>query len=151
MKSEAEKTKYNQDYYDKNKAAINKRRRRIYNTDAVVRLRTQKAARERYTALSSSPNKNIGYTVKKVDGVALYTIQYVVGVTGLSAESIRDWERKGIIPKSVYTDSRKWRLYTSEQIEFLGTAFKNYAAGKWSVREVRKFLWDSWKGDNHGG
>jgi len=145
MKTEAEKREYNRQYYAKKKAEINRRRRERYWEDEAHRKGLQDAARTRYRTLYSSVDKHAGYTVKRKDGVPLFSIQYAAGVMGRSPEMIRAWEKNGLIPKTSYTDSRGWRLYTSDQIDLLGIAIKNFKSKQWDKDMVKKFLFENWQ------
>jgi DNA-binding transcriptional MerR regulator len=64
---------------------------------------------------------------------------------GRSPEMIRAWEKNGLIPKTSYTDSRGWRLYTSDQIDLLGIAIKNFKSKQWDKDMVKKFLSENWQ------
>lgn len=143
-KTEAEKKEYNQQYYQLKREDINLRRRRRYHQELSHRQKLQTISRERYRKENKGRNKNAGYTLKKVDGHQLFTIQYVEQVTGKTQAFIRDWERKGLIPKSTYVDVRGWRLYTEPQIKLIGTAIQNYKTGAWSRDKIKAYLGSQW-------
>lgn len=144
-KTEGEKKEYNQLYYEAKKEEINQRRRQRYHQELSYRQKAQDVARERYRQYGKSQNKNAGYTLKNVHGVKLFTIQYVENITGKTQEFIRDWEKRGLIPKSTYTDVRGWRLYTEKQIESLGTAIQNHKLGIWDKFKIKAYLESQWK------
>lgn len=135
---------YNADYYQRNKERIAEQRRQKYQEDAKLRNKARARARRRYHEQLKSPDRKVGYTVKKVNGVPLYTIQYAASITDRRPDFIRSWEKQGFIPKSTYTDSRGWRLYTEDQIKAMGFAFKKYDDGEWTKIQVRDYLSNHW-------
>ena len=150
MAVDREQKQYQRNYYEKHRDEINERRRKKYWDFADHREQVKADALARYHAKRVGIDKNANYTIKNVDGVPLFSIQYVARITGKSQETLRDWEKKGIMPQSVYTDSRGWRFYTSSQVESIGTAVKNYSEKMWGIEQVRIFLHTHWdeKRDN---
>jgi hypothetical protein len=141
-KSSAEVSNYNARYYAKKKAKILEKRRIRYHTDPLYRINVKNKARRRYIKKTS---KQLGYTIKKIDGIEVFTIRYVSKVSGKNDATIRAWEKEGIIPLTIFTDSRGWRLYTAQQIELIAEGFRRYDKNEWSKTEVHNYLkifWD---------
>ena len=136
---------YNQEYYRKNKDRISARRKKKYHSDGQHRSRLQRLARDRYNQVAKSRDKAVGYTVKKIDGMELYTITYAAQVTGRPKETLRTWEKRGYIPLTTYTDTRGWRLYTAHQIKLLQESFQRFDAREWTVQDVQNYLFERWE------
>lgn len=143
-KSPEEVREYNREYYNKRKELISQRRKQKYWSDSDYRASVRNLSRNRYRTTAKSTDPKIGYTVKRSDGIDLYTIKYAAQVTGKKEETIRSWEKTGIIPASTYTDSRGWRLYTAAQIELLANAFRRHNSGEWTKEIVRDYLKNNW-------
>lgn len=135
---------YNRRYYAKKKKEIADARKRKYWSDPDYRNKVRAGSRKRYRQEAKSRDSRIGYTVKKADGKELYTITYAAQVSDRKEDTIRSWEKSGDIPKTVYTDTRGWRLYTSHQIELLSVAFKKFDTGEWTREIVRSYLHNNW-------
>lgn len=142
---EPENVDYNREYYEEHKEVISERRRTRYWTDSAYRARVQARSRKQYRSKSASKDKDIGYTVKMIDSIEVFTIKYVAQMTGKCEDTIRAWEAKGIIPKSTYTDKRGWRLYSSEQIQLLTVAFRKVDLKEWSRQDVQNYLAAHWQ------
>ena len=140
---------YQEKYYENNKEIISDLRKIRYHTDAAYREKIKRRSRARYRKSLKSPDKKLGYTIKVVDGVTLFTIKYVLGVIGKSRDFLSDWEKSGHIPKSTYMDTRGWRLYSRYQIDLLDLAIEKYDNKEWNKEQVRAFLYNEWEeGDN---
>lgn len=144
-KGDKEKTTYNKEYYERRKEHISQYRKKRYYSSATVREKARARARAYYYKHHRSPNKRVGYTVKNVDGLQLFTIDYAAQVIGKSQDLIRNWEKRGLIPASLYTDSRGWRLYTARQIKALEEAFKKKETGEFSEEDIKEYLELNWK------
>jgi hypothetical protein len=117
-----------------------------YLLDPVYRERIRSAAKARYSRQRQGLDKKLTYSVKKRNGVLLYTISVASGITGRSIDFLRNWEAEGIIPKTLYTDSRGWRLYTAHQLHILKFTFMQYKSKKWKKHNAKRFLGHNWKG-----
>lgn len=137
-------SEYNKKYYRKKKLALKKSRHDKYHQDPTYRKQVIKRSRSYYNKYKKSPSPSRGYTIKKFDGIELYTIKYLAEVLQYSESSIRKFEAEGILPKSIYTDRRSWRYYSSDQIELCVKAFGERRAGRWTNVEVSKFLNNFW-------
>lgn len=51
--------------------------------------------------------------------VVLYPVSVLSEALGRSNQTIRKWEIAGILPRTMFEDSRKCRLYTKEQIDII--------------------------------
>ena len=138
-------SEYQKTYYEENKALISELRKIRYHTDHNYREKVKRKSRQRYRKRLRSPDKKIGYTVKIVDGRTLYSIKYALAVVNKSRDFLDAWESTGHIPKSTYTDSRGWRLYTQTQIDLLDTAIGKYDSKEWSKEEVKEYLNALWE------
>jgi len=144
-KVDREKSTYNREYYLRKKHYISQYRKKRYHSSPTIREKAKARSRSYYHKYRRSPNKRIGYTVKNVDGLQLYTIDYVAQVVGKSQDFIRHMEKRGVIPKSLYTDSRGWRLYTARQIEAIQIAFNKKEAGEIDLDGVAEYLKINWE------
>lgn len=144
MPTDIEETPYHIKYYEENKRSISNIRKMRYRTDPEYREKIKRKARDRYNKKYRSPNKKLGYTVKVVDGKPVFTIKYVLAVINKSRDFLEVWEDRGIIPKSTYTDTRGWRLYTQHQIDLLDYAIGKYDEKEWDREEVEAFLHAKW-------
>jgi hypothetical protein len=144
---EAEEQVYHKQYYEDNKKTISELRKIKYHTDREHRERVKAKARKNYrkNLKPKDPDNKIGYTVKVIDGVSLYSMKYALNIIKKSRDFLLSWELTGHIPKSTYTDSRGWRLYTEYQISLLDMAIDKYDEKKWNKEQVRQFLTNNWK------
>jgi hypothetical protein len=141
-----ENKEYQKEYYEENKELISDLRKIRYQTDPAYRERIKRKSRARYRKSLKSPDKKLGYTVKVVDGMTLYTVKYVLEVISKSRDFLDVWELTGHIPKSTYVDSRGWRLYSEYQIDLLDIAIGMYDNKEWNKEQVREFLTSKWEG-----
>lgn len=51
--------------------------------------------------------------------VVLYPVSVLSEALGRSNQTIRKWEIAGILPRTMFEDSRKCRLYSKEQIDII--------------------------------
>ena len=136
---------YQGNYYEKNKEIISDLRKIRYQTDSAYREKIKRRSRARYRKSLKSPDKKLGYTIKVVEGVTLFTVKYVLGVISKSRDFLDVWEQTGHIPKSTYVDSRGWRLYSRYQIDLLDVAIGQYDKKEWNKEQVREYLSDKWE------
>jgi hypothetical protein len=137
---------YQRDYYEENKSVISDLRKIRYHTDPAYREKVKRRSRARYRKNMKSPDKKLGYTIKVMDNMTLFSIKYVLGIIGKSRDFLEVWETRGHIPRSTYTDSRGWRLYSRHQIDLLDISIDKYDKKEWNREQVREYLntkWDS--------
>jgi len=137
---------YQKEYYRENKELISDLRKIRYQTDPAYREKIKRKSRARYRKRLKSPDKKLGYTIKVVDGMTLYTVRYVLEVISKSRDFLDMWESTGHIPKSTFIDSRGWRLYSEHQIDLLDIAIGMYDDKEWNKEQVREFLTSKWEG-----
>ena len=148
MKTDAEVREYNRNYYRKKKKIISAQRRIKYWTDLDYRESIRQTSRRRYKQSARTKDRSLGYTVKRKDGIDLFTISYVSSIARKSKDTIRSWEKQGIIPVTAYTDRRGWRLYTSRQIDLLSYAFTQHRDRIWDKVIVKEYLHNNWNSSN---
>ena len=146
MQTQTDEEAYHKKYYEDNKTIISELRKIKYWTDLEYRERVKAKARRYYRKKlkSNDPDKKLGYTVKVVDGLSLYSMKYALAIIKKSRDFLLSWESTGHIPKSIYTDSRGWRLYTEYQITLLDMAVEKYDERDWNKEQVRAFLFANW-------
>lgn len=142
---------YNSLYYLQNKERISRRRKVRYKIDRNYREKTKSKARKYYRDNRKSPNKKVGYTVKVLDGVKLFTIKYALSLIHKSRDFLEDWEAGGNIPKTTYVDTRGWRLYSEYQLKLLAHAIGKYDDREWSKDQVRNYLFLNWERETNNG
>jgi len=135
---------YHVKYYEDNKREISFARKMKYRNDPAYREKCRRKARERYRKKLRSPDKKLGYTIKHIDGIPVFSIKYVLGVINKGRDFLETWERRGCIPKSTYVDKRGWRLYTQNQIDLLDYAIGQYDEKQWTMQEVKSYLSKHW-------
>lgn len=144
---ETEEKAYHKQYYDDNKQTISELRKIKYHTDPAYREKVKARARKHYRKKlkPKDADDKIGYTVKVVDGVSLYSMKYALAIMKKSRDFLLSWESTGHIPNSTYTDARGWRLYTEYQITLLEMAIGKYDERVWNKEQVREFLTTNWE------
>ncbi len=142
---DTDRSEYNKSYYKKHKVAILKVRRNKYKDDVEYRQLVKGRFKKYYDTHSRSPSKEVGYTVKKVNGKQLFSIKYVAEMTGLSAGIIRWLEHEGFIPKSLYTDKRGWRFYTEQQVKLLAVLLSSVKGGAITKAQAKIILKRDWR------
>lgn len=57
----------------------------------------------------------------KINGVyiELFPISELANALGRTTQTVRKWEANGVIPKAIFRDKSKKRLYSREQIELI--------------------------------
>ena len=144
-KEQREKSaEYNREYYKQNKVKIRSQRKDKNQSNATHRKKIIQQSRKYYNTYKKSPSAVRGYTIKKINGIEVFTIKYLAEVLQYSASALRKFEEKGILPISSYTDRRGWRYYSTDQIELCIKAFGERRACRWTDAEVTKFLNNFW-------
>lgn len=110
MTTERARSSFN-GWYDRNAEAYNAERRRRYQVDAEVREKARKAAAEYRRRVSGGT----GELPALRNG--LHTSARVAAALGVSTQTLRNWEARGLIPEP--SISSKHRLYTEGQVNLL--------------------------------
>lgn len=140
-----DRSEYYKEYYKTHRHVILERKRKRYHFDEEYRTKIKGNFKRRYDKCLRSHSKEVGYTVKKVNGVQLFSIKYAAEMTGLSAKDLRRLEMVGVVPKSLYTDKRGWRLYTERQIKRLAAILPGLQAGNIAEAEARELIKRDWR------
>jgi DNA-binding transcriptional regulator YiaG len=97
-------------WYDSKGATYNEARRQKYHTD--------KERREKARLQAAEYRQSVKETGKLPElRRGLYTISHLAAVLRISMQTVRNWEAKGMIPKT--NQPGKHRLYTPEQVRLL--------------------------------
>jgi len=142
---DTDRAEYHKSYYKEHRKNILADRKKKYKNDAEYRQKAKNRFKKRYDVHLRSPSKEVGYTVKKVNGRQLFSIKYMAEMTGLSSGDIRELEHKGIIPKSLYTDRRGWRLYTEQQVKLVAVVLVRQSAGDIRPVEAIELIKRDWR------
>ena len=136
-------------WYGKNKEAYNKRRREKYAKDPEKRRRCIERATEYKAKAKFITPKFVMRTVGGVPTKMLSTGS-AAKVLGIHETTIPSWERRGLIPKPLSQDNR--RYYTMNQITLMGDLrdlLKDAVRGRRFLNERDKLvltiqqLWES--------
>lgn len=116
--SDTNEAKYFHRWYEANKEGFNARRRMRYRSDPEYRDKLVERQREA-RAKHPRPSQAKDYSIRVVGGSKkkVFRIGYVVEAIGRSEMTIRNWERKGIIPKPSVVSQH--RYYTKRQVKLL--------------------------------
>jgi DNA-binding transcriptional MerR regulator len=136
---------YFAEYYAENKEIISARRRQRYAEDPEYRERCKAQSREAKKRLAERRRKERAKNKDKDSGkptwykilydgreipVKMFSTGQLAKKLGRKAQTMRIWERKGIIPESMYRTASQDRLYTAFQVRLIVTAYR---------RGVRRF------------
>lgn len=99
-------------WYAKKKTTFNAQRRQRYWTDDAVRQKAIEAARD-YRARMAE-NRPPPTRLYKAQEVEVYTVTQMGEHVGRSADTLRKWEAKGLLPKPLFPEQS--RLYTENQM-----------------------------------
>jgi len=118
---------YFEDYYEKNKRKINRKRKKRYHTDPEYRERVLKASqnyRDRKRSEKEVPARVPRYQVPRefdVQGgkIQLLSVGFFALFLGRSVQSINHWEKTKpkLLPITPYRDRRGFRYYTIEMMQ----------------------------------
>lgn len=105
-------------WYDKNKKTINSKRKDKYHSDPAARADAVQKQRE-YRAKNPTPSRAGEGRMKLCGGklVESFRISEVAESIGRSVQTIRLWERNGLIPAPTVESS--YRFYTGIQVVLL--------------------------------
>lgn len=173
MGDDPKETEYQESYYQKKRADILARRKERYASDPEYRVKALQRAAEQKLRRKKAKAKEAPTRETKIKGVLpAKTFEVNVGGAaiqvsmmsggqlarrlGKSIQTIRMWEKKGILPAAMYRDPKSnARLYTEDQVEALVVAMKeaSKADGAMVVRERiasssfpkrAKDIWERW-------
>ena len=135
-------------YYEKNKAKINAKRRRKYRTDSQYRKKVLARSRK-YQKTKKTEQLPPG--VVRGEGGRLYgTVGRAAMMMGLSPNTIRSYERRGVLPPASHYDDRGYRLYTVAQLTLLKVEYRRWRRLK--VKSLESFterVFERWEGFEH--
>lgn len=133
-------SQYNSAYYEKNKAKIQQSRRDRYKSDPQYRAKVQQAALDRKAKIREQKKAGRGDAPAKKRGpdkpkvflieVAGTDVEVVMMSAGQLAKALRRktqtlrlWEKKGLLPEAMYRNNANDRLYTAFQVSKLKEAY----------------------------
>lgn len=122
-------------WYGENREAYNALRRERYAADKETREKARLRASE-YRSRGHVPVSRI--LIRRLNGkdINVYSTGQVAELLGRSPQMLRNWEKAGLIPASVFPD--KHRLYTKSQVDLLvDLAEAIYNHGGWTAPEVK--------------
>ena len=131
-----EGSSYFSKYYAENKKEISEKKKRRYQEDPEYREKIKARARARKKMLAEERKKQKQHEVDRENPiwfriefgdseipVRMYTIGQLAKRLGRKTQTIRVWERKGIMPEATYRSSAKDRLYTELQVRLIVEAY----------------------------
>lgn len=113
---------YNQQYYKKNKDRLSEKRRKKYENDPEYREKIVGNSRKRASMIekpSRAAVKRQPKTYLEADGSRKYSITFVAWAVKRSIQTIRKWEKDGILPKTPFRSPSGMRLYTQPMIDIV--------------------------------
>jgi len=127
---------YNARYYSENREALLEKKRTRYQEDPEYRERILTAARERKRILSEERKKEKALNKGKekplwfsleIGGeeipVKMFTSGQLSKRLGRKSQTVRVWEKRGLIPEAIYRSAAKDRLYTEFQVNLILQAY----------------------------
>lgn len=136
------KKEYYKKWYQRNKERLNERRRKRYQNDPSYRAKQKAMSKRWYQKERGEPVVYVPkdcrvVKTKKRDGtevdLRLYTVGKLAGTLGVTIQTIRNWENRGLIPITPIRLS-KWRLYSQPMINVVASAYKK--RGHFSGKEI---------------
>lgn len=160
---------YGKQYYQDNRKDLLEKKRQRYRNDTEYREKIQTAARERkrrITAERREARKDEDFVAKRKERPIWFTIE-INGVDtpvrmhtsgqlakrlGRLPQTMRVWEKRGILPEALYRNAAKDRLYTEVQVsgivaaydeaeERFGTALVSYRISSTNFAELVAEFW----------
>jgi hypothetical protein len=139
MTAPDKQSEYNKTYYEKNKAKIRAARAERYQTDPDYRERVKAAALLRKQELKRNrkkgpvkqrnrgPMRPVKFNVDIGNGELMATTMFTAGWLAKkfdrTPQTIRLWEKNGILPAAMYRSDSGDRLYTHLQVSLLLKAY----------------------------
>jgi hypothetical protein len=140
-------------WYQQNKDRISDKRKRAYNEDPdykekVLSQSAEHRERQRAESRVKIPRHQVPKKYKTGDGgkVVLFSIGFFAMFISRSVQSINEWERNGILPRTPYIQgTRRFRFYTQAMME----AVKEHVGTKRRLYPVDPEMYDkiasAWK------
>jgi hypothetical protein len=144
LEKDAKIRKYNRMYYVKKRENLLRRKKERYKVDPAYRNRQIARSKMYHDKYVKPEHPGLAYKVKKIGEDSFFTISYLAQTLGYSQSYVRVLEKEGVIPQTIYTDSRKWRLYSKAQIELCVMAFREYVGDRWTKEECSEYLHKFW-------
>lgn len=122
----SDRHEYYAEYYKKNKAKLNNKKKERYSSSESNREYHKRKAREWYhknKVRTGTMNRTV---LKTEDGRRLYSIRHAANAIGFSIPYFRDLIKNGIVPEASFKASGRWRMYTEGQIKLLKRASVYY-------------------------
>ena len=158
-------SEYNRRYYEKHRELLNQKRRKKYLTDPEFAERQRARSRQamkRMREARKEARKN-GVSTRRQSGPRMYEVtingekrevrMYHIGalaqLLGRRVKTLYTWEKKGVLPKAMFRDTAKRRMYTEDQVVGLVEAFNevvsNATGHKWLPEVLAAFreVWSS--------
>jgi hypothetical protein len=165
----ANSANYNRDYYEKNKDRIAKRKASRYKLDMdyrkqVLVRRAEQREREKEERAEAEanavprtqrPGKRMRITLP--DGERVVTEMLSIGKMAhrlrISTQTLRKWERLGVMPQAIYSSKGGHRLYTTDQAVTLKDVYEKYKRkySRWELTdEFIEAVHTAWRNLNGG-
>jgi DNA-binding transcriptional MerR regulator len=157
---------YFQEYYEKNREVLSKKRRDRYRDDPEYRDQVKKRAMERYLKqreerlkdLEENPQEpkvrgNNFPRVMEIDGkdVLVHGVSEFASRVGRNVQTITAWEAKGIIPAPTVKDDLGRRWYSVEHMDFIASLAREYRSnGGRSLNDFKELIDASANGSKKG-
>lgn len=119
-------------WYDRNAASYNAERKRRYHEDPEIREEARLAAANYRKRVAEG-----GVELPALRG-GLYTSARVAALLGISTQTLRNWEARGMIPKP--TLPGKHRLYTKRQVELLSALIAAETRSEFEIARTNLFV-----------
>lgn len=113
-------------WWDKNKEERNRLRREKYASNRPHRDRLKEKALEHYRNSVRRDRPIDRRSVVTEDGIRFMSIGRLARLIGRQIDSVRRYQRMGVIPEPMYFDTRGWRLYTVNQAMLLRRVFQRF-------------------------
>ena len=140
------------EYYRTNRDKLLRARRRRYRNDPAYRRRAIAQAQRRYKEVVRGTRASVNRRViVNAKGQEFYSIGMLADAIGRGVQTIREYERRGIVPMPLHFDVRGWRLYTAGQADLMRNVFLAVDKGDLKKSEVAAILRKNWRKKNGDG
>lgn len=143
---------YNKRYYREHKAAIALRKKVRYQRDAQYRERILAVSRERYRCATAGKKKrtswNRGFNRPRafpIGGklILCRSAADAASRIGCKTQTLRVWEKEGIIPPPTIRDELRRRWYSEDYIAFLAEQLRLWREKSRVLAEFKRAVWDA--------
>jgi len=153
-------------YYAEHREKMLEKKKARYRDDPDYRARIQENSRARKRALAEE-KKKLGINKKKKEKpiwfrvqvgdeevpVRMYTAGQLARRLGRKTQTVRVWEKRGIIPEAIYRSTSKDRLYTELQVKLIINAYDlaeemygtNAVSNRIGSTNFSENVWKVWK------